>query len=248
VTGPVTAGIHRVTWDLREPAASLPRPLPPGRDQDLFFELSSGPLVKPGTYRVTWARRVRGKVTPLPGDEEFTVQAADKPDQNNAVLTERFAFQQQVTRLERAVEGALEAANHLNSRLEDIKRALDQTPAIDAKWKTVARDLERRNREVLRALRGDEVLQSRNENVPVSIVERVGYAVEAARLSLARPTTTQRQQYQIASDEFAQVLSRLRRLMDVDLKRLDQALNKAGAPWTPGRLPEWKPEQKKLAE
>jgi hypothetical protein len=28
--------------------------------------------------------------------------------------------------------------------------------------------------------------------------------------------------------------------MEVDLKKLEKALDVAGAPWTPGRLPEWK--------
>jgi photosystem II stability/assembly factor-like uncharacterized protein len=248
LTGPVSAGFHRVTWNLREPAPSLPRTLPPGRDQDLFFEVPSGPLVEPGTYRVTWARRVRGKVTPLPGVEEFTIYAAERADQDRRALAERFAFQQKVTGLQRAVEGTLEAANHLSSRLDQIKQALDQTPSINPKWKTVARELEHRNRDLLRALRGDEVLRARNENVPPSIVERVGYIVEASRLSLAKPTTTEREQYRIAGDEFAQVLSRLRRLTEMDVKRLDQALNQAGAPWTPGRLPDWKPEGRKLSK
>jgi photosystem II stability/assembly factor-like uncharacterized protein len=246
LTGPVSAGFHRITWNLREPAPSLPRPLPPERDQDLFFEPPSGPLVKPGSYRVTWAQRFRGKVTPLPGDEEFTVYVPVPADRDPAGLRELFAFQQQVTRLERAIESALEAANHLNTRLEQVKQALDQTPTIDPKWKDLARQLEQRNHDILRALRGDEVLRARSENTPSSIVERVRYVVESERQSLARPTTTQREQYLIASDEFAQVLSRLRRLIDVDVKRLDQALNKAGAPWTPGRLPDWKPEQKRL--
>jgi len=32
--------------------------------------------------------------------------------------------------------------------------------------------------------------------------------------------------------------------MDVDLKQLEKALDAAGAPWTPGRLPEWKEGRK----
>jgi hypothetical protein len=49
LTGPVTAGIQRVTWDLRYPAANLSAPPPP--DADLDFEPPSGPLVMPGTYK-----------------------------------------------------------------------------------------------------------------------------------------------------------------------------------------------------
>ena len=41
-----------------------------------------------------------------------------------------------------------------------------------------------RNRDILRALRGDTVLAARNENVPLSISERAGYAGRASAQSL----------------------------------------------------------------
>src|SRR5579863_600937 len=48
ITGPVTKGIHRISWDLREPPASLPNPRPPEAEDNLFFSEPTGPLVKPG--------------------------------------------------------------------------------------------------------------------------------------------------------------------------------------------------------
>src|SRR6185503_11500452 len=51
LTGPVGAGIQRVTWDLRFPAANLSAPPPP--DADFDFEPPSGSLVMPGTYKVS---------------------------------------------------------------------------------------------------------------------------------------------------------------------------------------------------
>jgi photosystem II stability/assembly factor-like uncharacterized protein len=240
ITGPVKQGIQRVSWNLREPAAALPRVRPPELDDDLFFEEPAGPLVMPGTYRVSLAKRVEGMVTPLAGPEEFrvVVEGSSAMDANDEKALHE--FQQKVLRLERAVSGALEAANNLNGRVEQIKRALDHTPAVESKWKEAARALEKRNHEILRALRGDTALRARNENTPISIVERVEGIVDAERLSLARPTHTQREAYTIASQEFSQELAKLRTLMDIDLKQLEKALDAAGAPWTPGRLPEWK--------
>src|SRR5207248_2821003 len=52
LTGPVTKGFHRVSWDLREPAPTLPRPAPGEADEDLFRSRDAGPLVLPGKYRV----------------------------------------------------------------------------------------------------------------------------------------------------------------------------------------------------
>jgi hypothetical protein len=240
ITGPVKKGIHRVSWDLRDPAAVLPRPRPPESEDDLFYQEPSGPLVMPGNYQVTMAKRVNGVVTPMAGPVEFTVtvdgEAANPPSDRQALRE----FQAQVQRLRRAVSGTLEAANALADRLEKIKKALDQAPDIDAKWKTVTRDLEKRNRNILRSLRGDVALRARNENTLVSIVERVEGVADEQLLALAKPTTTQREAYRIATEEFSAELAKLRHFIEVDLRELEKALDAAGAPWTPGRLPDWK--------
>jgi photosystem II stability/assembly factor-like uncharacterized protein len=239
ITGPVKGGLHRASWDLREPSAALPKPRPKDSDDDLFYEEPVGPLVLPGRYRVTMMKRVRGLATPLAQPQEFAVETEGTSDMNPTDRKILAEFQQQVNRLQRAVAGALDAANHLHTRLEEIKRALDHTPTVEAKLKDDARSLEKRNRDILRALRGDVAIRARNENTPISIVERVENIVGSQRLSLAPPNQTQRTQYRIAADEFSGELAKLRTLVDVDLKALEKALDRAGAPWTPGRLPEW---------
>jgi photosystem II stability/assembly factor-like uncharacterized protein len=240
LTGPVKQGIHRVAWDLRVPAPVLPRVKPPEQEDDLFSQEPIGPLVPPGKYQVSIAKRVEGVTVPLGTAQEFTVELVKPATREDRDLKELVEFQNRVTKLERAVSGALEAANNLTTRLEQIRRALDHTPAVAAKWKDMVRALENRNREILRALRGDTTLRARNENTPVSIVERVQTIVGDEIFALAKPTQTDRDSYTIASQEFTETLGKLRTLMQVDLKALEKELDEAGAPWTPGRLPEWK--------
>jgi photosystem II stability/assembly factor-like uncharacterized protein len=238
--GPVTAGFHRVSWDLRYPSPRLTRPRPPEAGEDLFEERSTGPLVMPGTYQVSLAQRVGGVVTPLAGPQPFTVVVEGADRMELADFKALAGFQQKVVRLDRAVAGTLDAANDLAKRLEQDQHAVDQTPSLRAKYQTTVRDLEKRNGAILRALRGDVALRARNEGTPVAIVERVRYIVGGQRLSLARPTQTQRDAYRIAGEEFADELAKLRKLIEVDLRDLEKALDLAGAPWTPGRLPQWK--------
>src|SRR5205823_2644645 len=126
----------------------------------------------------TWAKRVAGVVLPLPGGQEFAVVADGISSLSVADRKALYDFQQQVTRLERAVSGAVEAANALTGRLEQIRRALDHTPSAASRWKETVRALEKRSRDILRALRGDVALRGRNENTPVSITERVGTIVQ----------------------------------------------------------------------
>ena len=56
LTGPVTAGMQRVTWDLRYPPSSLPPP-PNPELEDPFSDGPAGPLVMPGGYKVSIAKR-----------------------------------------------------------------------------------------------------------------------------------------------------------------------------------------------
>jgi len=234
LTGPVTKGIHRVSWDLREPPAVLPGPRPADADDDLFSEEPTGPLVMAGRYTVSLAKRVDGVLTPLISGREFTVEAEST---DGSARGELYDFQQKAAKLERAVLGTLATANDLKSRIGKIKDAIDATPAMDRKWGDAARALERKNNEILRALRGDVVLAERNENVPESIVERVETIVANEQAWLQRPPATDVQAYAIASQEFAAQQEKLRVLVDVDLKAIEKALDDAGAPWTPGRLP-----------
>jgi hypothetical protein len=235
LTGPVTKGIHRVSWNLREPAAELPGPRPADVDDDLFYEEPSGTLVAPGRYSVSLSKRVDGVVTPLVSAREFTVEAEKGEASEEAARKELFEFQQKVARLERAVLSTLASANELNTRIGKIKEAIDATPAMDRKWADAARALEKKNNEILRALRGDVTLARRNENVPVAIVERVETIVNDEGASLQRPPGSDVQAFAIASQEFAAEREKLRTLVEADLKALEQALDTAGAPWTPGR-------------
>ena len=239
LTGPVTAGFHRISWDMRQPAPVLPRPRATESEDDVFMPPPGGPLVMPGQYTVALAKRVAGRTEPLAGPVAFRVAPEGAGAMDVAALKELHAFQAKVVRLDRAVSGTVEAANELAKRLESLRRALDQTPAAKPAWGTQVRDLEQHTRDVLRALRGDVALRSRYENTPPSISERVEYAVDSSRLSLAKPTATQQDAYRIASDGLSEQLGKLRKMIKEELPGLEKAMEAAGAPWTPGRLPEW---------
>jgi hypothetical protein len=149
-------------------------------------------------------------------------------------------FQDKAARLQRAASGATQAANALTPRLVAIKRAITETPSLPASMYDEAVALEKRKNEILRALNGDAAARARNMNTPPSINDRIGYVVGAQRMSISRPTQTQQSQYAAAAADFQTVLGQLRQLIDVDLARLEKQLEAAGAPWTPGRIPEWK--------
>ncbi len=56
------------------------------------------------------------------------------------------------------------------------------------------------------------------------------------------PTATHRKAYDLAAQAFTGVLARLTQIVEVDLKALEDRAESLGAPWTPGRVPRWKPQ------
>jgi hypothetical protein len=238
LNGPAGAGIQRLTWDLRYPAANLSVPPPP--DADFDFEPPSGPLVMPGTYKATVAKRVDGVVTQLGPPQQFQVVVEGQENMSTSDHTTLVEFQTKAIRLQRAASGATQAANALRPRLAAIKRAIAETPSLPQRLVDEATALDRRAAEIQRALSGDAAARQRNINTPPSINDRVGYVVGAQRMSISRPTQTQIAQYNAAAQDFESLLGQLRQLIEVDLDKLEKQLEAAGAPWTPGRVPEWK--------
>ncbi len=241
LTGPVSAGMHRVSWDFRFPAADPTNLTPPSGDNP-FASSPLGPMVAPGTYVVSLARRVEGKVEPLGEPQRFdavplgiaTLPATDREGQ--------LAFQRKTARLQRAVLGAISAAGEAKERLDHLKKAIDDTPAADPRLAGEARALLARLADLQVKLTGDRTKARRNEPTTPSISDRVQGVVYGHWASTANATSTHRKGYDLAAQEFSGVLADLTRLIEVDLAKLEADAEAAGAPWTPGRVPRWKPE------
>ena len=75
--------------------------------------------------------------------------------------------------------------------------------------------------------------------MPSSINDRVTNIMDGERFALAKPTQSHVDNYNIAAAEFSEQLAKLHALVEVDLAKLEKEMEAAGAPWTPGRVPEW---------
>jgi hypothetical protein len=231
------AGFQRVAWDLRYSAPQVKKPADDGEDFPDSGDL--GPLVLSGTYSVRMFQKVGGAVTELAGPQTFKVVTEGAASMTAADRTAQEQFMSKVTRLYRAVSGALHAAEDVESRLKAIRAALREAPAVEKELGSVADSLEARDRAILVPLRGDVEMAKRSEPVSSSISDRVGSVMDGERFSLAKPTQSHIDSYNIAAEEFAEQLGKLRTLVAVDLNKLEKDMEAAGAPWTPGRVPDW---------
>jgi photosystem II stability/assembly factor-like uncharacterized protein len=226
-------GMHRVAWDLRWPARSAV-------SGDSWSSRGNGPLALAGTYSATLDQVVDGATSQLAGPVSFTVvplNLATLPAEDRA---EVLAFQQDITELRRAVWAAVDAAGDAGSRIRSMRVAVLETPELDPALLLPLEELEARLEALQLELNGDSTLSRRNNPAPLSIRQRVGNVVGSQLDTTSAPTQTERDAYRYAGEAFEKVLAELRTLVETDLPAIEAELEAAGAPQTPGRLPDWK--------
>ena len=239
ITGPTDRGIHRVAWDLRFPPGDPINLQPP--EINAFSDDPMGPMILPGTYTATLSKWENNQLTELSGPITFetvstataTLPAADKA----AAL----AFQQEADRLKKAAAGTSNAIGEVEARIDHLRQAALDTPGGDSSWPSRLEGLETRLNDLQVELTGDSTVAQRNEPTAPSIMSRVNRALRYSLTTTSAPTNTQRRQVEIAAEAFGPVLDGFRALAE-DLEALEIEMEAAGAPWTPGRIPTWRPE------
>ncbi len=233
------AGIHRVTWNLRYPSPN-PVSLKSGNGNEEYGQTSSGMLALPGNYKVSMFKNVDGVEIQIAGPVTFNAKVlalTTLPAANRDSLVE---FQKKVASLSRSVLGSVDAAKDLSKKIKYIKKALLNTPKASESLLTNADSIEAKVNNIMEKLSGNQSLINRNINTPPSIVDRVQQIIYDEWLSTSSPTQTQKDGYKIAGEEFTPVLFQLKQLINVDMKNLQEKMEAAGAPYTPGAVPDWK--------
>ncbi|MGZ5446456.1 MAG: WD40/YVTN/BNR-like repeat-containing protein [Thermoanaerobaculia bacterium] len=234
VTGPVKAGFQRVAWDLRYPP---PAPIElTAPEPDPFGTPVVGPLVVPGTYSVRLFKRVDGVETALGDAQTFNVVPLYLSMMNEGDRKEVLEFQKRAAKLQREVMGTEKLVADALTRMQYIRRALDEVESGDAQLTARVSAVETALRDMAEGIGGDTVRRQRSEPSPPSLMDRVGNAV-AGLSSTQPPTQTYRESLALAEQQFAPLATRLREIIEVELAAIEKQLNAMGAPWTPGRLP-----------
>jgi len=210
LTAPATKGFHRIAWDLRLPPTTL------------ADNQSRGPLVIPGPYQVAIAKRINGTVTPVGAPQKFQV---DGP----ASLKLQHEFLTSVQRLHRSVTAANRQVTDARARLANMLKAIDNS-AADHKLRDEATRIDRTLKSMQEALTGDRALADRYENLPPSLQTRVNNIRGNYRLYTGAPHKTDQDSYKIAIEDLTTHLKTIRQTIDMDLKKLEAALEAAAVP------------------
>ncbi|RME37897.1 MAG: glycosyl hydrolase [Planctomycetota bacterium] len=239
VKGSREKGIHRAAWNLRYPSTQ-PISLKKNENRPPWERSPSGPLALPGTYTVTLVKEVDGQISELTEPVSFKVvplKLATFPAEDQE---EAMTFNRQVAELYRAVRGAIRSTDEIARRIAHLRKAYLETPEAKPDLFAHLHALEGRLNKLRTKLSGDRTRAKHQEPVPPSIATRISNAMDWYVTSA--PTQTQRDEYRYAGEAFAEAQDELRALMR-DLTALEKKFEAAHAPWTPGRLPDWKGEE-----
>jgi photosystem II stability/assembly factor-like uncharacterized protein len=235
VSGPAKAGFHRVAWDLRYPPPSpieLKEPEP-----DVFSPPPGGPLVVPAKYTVRVVKRVDGVETALGSPQTFNVVPLYLSIMQEGDRAAVIDFQKKAAALQRTVMGAGKATKDALTRIQYVRRALDEIAGPDPKLVAQVNSIDTALRDIDDQINGDPILRRANEPSGPSLLDRVNTAVNGLTTT-SPPTATHREALTSAQQQAATLLERLRKLVEVDLANVEKQMNALGAPWTPGRIPQ----------
>jgi photosystem II stability/assembly factor-like uncharacterized protein len=233
ISGPAKAGMQRLAWDLRFPS---PDPVSlKAHEADPWDQEPVGPFALPGNYRVSLDLRAQGKTRTLGTPQTFQVS----PLGVETPTPELQAFHQQVARLQRAVLGSSKLLEEAEQRLQYLKKACLETPGVSASLADRLGQLSAQLAALKVELQGDSLKMKYQEATVPAIQQRMDRLVGGIWQVTTAPTSAQREAYTWAADAFSVFLPRLKTFLQQDLKSLEDTLETSGAPWTPGRIPEW---------
>ena len=231
-------GINRFTWNLRYPS-----PVPVNLRNNKFDPLAKGRdgiLAAPGTYKVALAKSVDGEITELVPPTEFKVVALANttlPAGNRKAMIE---FLKEVGELAGTMQGAIRLNSELSEKIEKIVQTLHLTPKATPEMIKKAKALREELEKINFTFYGHPSIASWEEvpSQPMPLNRRLNYLMYTHYSSTAEITQTEKDTYQILREELPPVLEKLKRISEVDIKNLESEMEKIGAPWTPGRIPE----------
>jgi len=237
IEGPVTAGFHRISWDLRYPA---PDPL----QMNANGENAQGMMAAPGTYTASLSKKVDGKVTQLSEPITFDVEPLYDGTLDGAPAGQVAEFWREYEDTYRAVgavgvtlDNALTKAEHMQVALQ---RSTTAPGELDERMYNLRQSLMNLDKE----LNGNRAKQEIGEKTKPTISARLFAVERGISHSTYGPTPTHQKSLAIVKEELQGIQNQLKAAQS-EMAQLAKALMDNGAPWVEGEaLPPVGPEEK----
>ncbi|HSN53898.1 MAG TPA: hypothetical protein VLT32_04470 [Candidatus Sulfomarinibacteraceae bacterium] len=233
----IEAGVRRLVWDFRTSPVG-PISLDGGGEPVPWDQPERGYMATPGEYQVAMYRYQDRRLVEVGTPQTLTcepLKIVSLPAEDREAL---HAFNTKVAALARAISAADAHRGRLAERLPYLERATLSVGAPDERWLVELSEIAVALREIDEALTGDELLVMDEGQARMSLKGRTDLIVSSLWTTTSAPTGTYERAYREAHESFGDVLAELERV-DGRIRALEDELERAGAPYTPGRLPAW---------
>ncbi len=230
-------GLNRIVWDYRY-APFGPVDLSSFDESFVFNSPEIGYMALPGKYQVSLRKFEDGVYSELVPATAFTVKAlnaASIPVPDKKAIDD---FSAKLAELRRVCAASTAYCNDMNGKIKFIKQAIIVNPNLQLQNSKTVHELETRLQKVFLQLNGDASLAKREFETLPSINGRIGNMVYGLWNVTSAPTQTYLNSYELAKKQFTAVYGEIKSIAS-DLQKLEQSLESAKTPYTPGRLPEW---------
>lgn len=230
-------GVQQVIWDFRT-SPSGPVSLTPFDNSVPWNSPELGYMVVPGQYLVNMYRVDAGQMKSIAEPQVLTCRPLHKTSYppSEQVILDR--FNKEVARLARVMSAADAHLNHLQGNLPYLELAVRSASTVQPQWLADLTGIKARIKAIGEQLNGDGLLVKYEGQGRMSLKGRVDLIVYSLWTTTSRVTGTYERAYAEAREDLDGVLGDIREL-DTWIKSLEQMLESAGTPYTPGRFPEW---------
>jgi photosystem II stability/assembly factor-like uncharacterized protein len=230
-----STGVNRVTWNLRYPTTTQIElhKQAPGR----YSSPDEGPLALPGTYTVEIHLSTNGILEKIADPVSFEVKALE----NSSLArqsAEILAFKKELSELRRSFRGTANEFEELKTTLSYIKTAIATYPNADMSLMKEVKALEELIETTYIQMWGDYHKLSRDEETGPSTGDRIETIVGQCWYSTSNVTTTQKDQFALAKEEYVVIRKNVDDLK-AGVEALEAKLDAFGVPYTPNRS-NWK--------
>ena len=234
---PVKAGVQRVVWDFRTSPVGPISLDPPGEPVPWESE-EQGYMVPPDSYEVAMYTYQNQALQQVGSSQTVSCQPlniATIPVEDRQALD---TFNRKVASLARAISAADAHRKQLAKLVPHLEAAVLAVPALDQSWLAELSAIRVDLQEIREQLNGDSILVRFEGQSRMSLKGRTDLIVSSLWTTTSGPTGTYERAYQEANSDFGEVLTALEQA-DSRIHALQDSLEQAGAPYTPGRLPLW---------
>jgi photosystem II stability/assembly factor-like uncharacterized protein len=203
ITGPSSKGLHSINWDLRMNRIGAGRG---GRP-------ATGPMVVPGTYSVSMSKIDNGVWTDFQGSESFEVKSLNNTTLPSTDRNALLAFQLEVSQLNSDVGRASGQVQEALAGLTRTRQNLINSASPDASKVRAIHDLRQEFLELNVKINGQSTMSDNAELIDPSIRSRANRASRSGGTT-SDPTTTHKDNYEIAKKQLTAFQSELNDLMN----------------------------------